>query len=308
MFSIFPKQYAADEREIKMDYFLNQLVNGICQGAIYALMAIGYSVVVGVVGMVTFTHGEIIMIGAFAAYYMFFLCGNNILLGLVVSFLASWIMGIFVYKICYERFFNAPRHVSLLCTIGFSMLVKNLAQIVFGPNQKPMLDVVPVRFFEVGRVRISILQIVIIITVISLATILSILFNKTKFGIKLKAVSQDKTASYMVGINVKKIAMVGNCLGCGLGGVAGLLLGIYYQTLQATMGGSLGMKAFASSVLGGLVDVRFSALGGLCIGIIENLGITISSASFRDVFAFGFLILVLIFKPQGFVSKKGTKV
>jgi branched-chain amino acid transport system permease protein len=88
-----------------MDYFLNQLINGICQGAIYALMAIGYSVVVGVVGMVTFTHGEVIMIGAFAAYYMFFLSGTNILLGLVVSFLASWILGFFVYKVCYERFF-----------------------------------------------------------------------------------------------------------------------------------------------------------------------------------------------------------
>lgn len=291
-----------------MDYFLNQLINGICQGAIYALMAIGYSVVVGVVGMVTFTHGEVIMIGAFAAYYMFFLSGTNILLGLVVSFLASWILGFFVYKVCYERFFNAPRHVSLLCTIGFSMLIKNLAQIFFGPNQKPMLDVVEPKFFKIGVVQISQLQIVIILTVVIMATLLSIVFNKTKFGIMLKAVSQDKTASYMVGIDVKKIAMLGNGLGCGLGGIAGLLLAIYYQTLQATMGGPLGMKAFASSVLGGLTDVRFSALGGLCIGIIENLGITISSASFRDMFAFGFLILVLIIRPQGFVSKKGAKV
>ncbi len=290
-----------------MDYYLNQLINGVCQGAIYALMAIGYSVVVGVVGMVTFTHGEVIMIGAFAAYYMFFLCGNNILLGLFVSFSASWILGFFVYKVCYERFFNSPRHVSLLCTIGFSMLIKNLSQIIFGPNQKPMLNVIENRFFRFGGVQISLLQIVIIITVITLASLLSLLFNKTKFGIMLKAVSQDKSASYMVGINVKRVAMIGNCLGCGLGGAAGLLLGIYYQTLQATMGGSLGMKAFASSVLGGLTDVRFSALGGLCIGIMENMGITISSASFRDIFAFGFLILVLIIRPQGFVSKKGAK-
>jgi branched-chain amino acid transport system permease protein len=271
-------------------------------------MAIGYSVVVGVVGMVTFTHGEVIMIGAFAAYYMFFLSGTNILLGLVVSFLASWILGFFVYKVCYERFFNAPRHVSLLCTIGFSMLIKNLAQIFFGPNQKPMLDVVEPKFLKIGVVQISQLQIIIILTVVVMASLLSIVFNKTKFGIMLKAVSQDKTASYMVGIDVKKVAMLGNGLGCGLGGIAGLLLAIYYQTLQATMGGPLGMKAFASSVLGGLTDVRFSALGGLCIGIIENLGITVSSASFRDMFAFGFLILVLIIRPQGFASKKGAKV
>ena len=281
-----------------MEYFLNHLINGLCQGAVYALMAIGYSVVVGVVGMVTFTHGEVIMIGSFAAFYTFELCGNNIVLGIISSFIASWLIGILVYKICYENFFTAPRHISL----------KNLAQIVFGPNQKPMLDVIAPRFFKIGTVQISQVQLLIMITVILLAAALSFLFSRTKFGIKLKAVSQDKTASYMMGINVKRMAMLGNCLGCGLGGIAGLLSSIYYQMLQATMGGSMGMKAFSSSVLGGLTDVRFSALGGLSIGIIENFGIMISSASFRDIFAFGFLIAVLIIKPTGFVSKRGVKV
>jgi len=291
-----------------MGYFLNQLINGLCQGAIYALMAIGYSVVVGVVGMVTFTHGEVIMIGSFTAYYVFLLWGNNLFLGFITSFAASWVLGIGVYKICYERFFNAPRHISLLCTIGFSMLIKNLAQIIFGPNQKPMLDIIRNRTFSLGPVQISVVQIVILGTVIILAAVLSIIFNKTSFGIKLKAVSQDKQAAYLMGINVRFIAMTGNCLGCGLGGIGGLLLAIYYQVLQATMGGAMGMKAFASSVLGGLTDVRFSALGGLLIGIVENLGITISTASFRDVFAFGFLILALVIRPQGFGPKVGEKV
>jgi branched-chain amino acid transport system permease protein len=291
-----------------MEYFLNQLINGICQGAIYALMAIGYSVVVGVVGMVTFTHGEVIMIGSFAAYYVFLYWGNNLLLGVLAGFGASFVLGLLVYKICYERFFKAPRHISLICTIGFSMLVKNLAQIIFGPNQKPMLEIVPLNFFSLGSVRISQVQIVIMVTVIVLALILSFLFNKTKFGIMLKAVSQDKNAAYLMGINVKVTAMMGNCLGCRLGGIGGLLLGIYYQSILATMGGSVGMKAFAASVMGGLTDVRFSALGGMIIGIVENLGITVSSASFRDIFAFSFLILVLIIRPQGFATKQGEKV
>lgn len=290
-----------------MEYFLNQVINGLCQGAIYALMAIGYSVVVGVVGMVTFTHGEVIMIGAFASFYIFDAVGNNLLLGVLGSFLASWLIGMFVYKVCYEHFFNAPRHISLICTIGVSMLIKNLAQIIFGPNQKPMLNVVENTTFSIGSVQISMVQIIVIITVVILAGLLSLFFNKTKWGIALRAVSQDKSASYMMGINVKRTAMIGNCIGCGLGGVAGMLLSIYYQTLSATMGGSLGMKAFSSSVLGGLTDIRCSALGGLCIGLIENLGITISSASFRDVFAFGFLILVLLIKPEGFASKKGVR-
>lgn len=290
-----------------MEYFLNQLLNGICQGSIYALMAIGYSVVVGVVGMVTFTHGEVIMIGAFASFYAFDIFGNNLFLGIISSFVASWLIGIVVYKVCYEKFFNSPRHISLLCTIGMSMLLKNLAQIVFGPNQKPMLDVVKAEAFNLGIVQISLVQIIVIVTVVVLSILLNLFFSKTRWGIALRAVSQDKTASYMMGINVKRIAMLGNCIGCGFGGIAGLLLSIYYQTLNATMGGTLGMKAFSSSVLGGLTDIRSSALGGLCIGIIENLGITISQASYRDIFAFIFLILVLIIKPEGFVSKKGAR-
>lgn len=286
-----------------MEYFLNQLINGLCQGAIYALMAIGYSVVVGVVGMVTFTHGEVIMIGAFASFYAFEMLGNNILIGAAAAFAASWLIGMFVYKVCYERFFNAPRHISLLCTIGVSILIKNLAQILFGPNQKPMLNVVRNSIYSVGYVNVSTVQMVIIVVVVFLAGLLSFFFNRTRWGIALRAVSQDKNAAYLVGINVRRTAMVGSCLGCGLGGIAGMLLSIYYQTLNATMGGPLGMKAFSSSVLGGLTDTRYSAIGGLCIGIIENLGITISSASFRDIFAFGFLILVLLIRPGGFVPK-----
>lgn len=290
-----------------MEYFINQIINGVCQGSIYALMAIGYSVIVGVVGMVTFTHGEVIMLVAFASFYIFEAFGNNLLFGLLGSFFASWIVGIMVYKVCYERFFDSPRHISLLCTIGMSMLLKNLAQIIFGPNQKPMLNIIENKAFEIGLVKISMVQIIVIITVIILSVLLTLFFNKTRWGIALRAVSQDKTASYMVGINVRRMAMIGNCIGCGFGGISGMLISIYYQTLSATMGGPLGMKAFSSSVLGGLVDIRSSALGGLCIGIIENLGITVSSASFRDVFAFAFLILVLIIKPEGFTSKKGVR-
>lgn len=295
-----------------MEYFLNQLINGLCQGAIYALMAIGYSVIVGVVGMVTFTYGEIMMIGAFAAYYVFLLVGPNLPLAIAAAFGASFIIGILVYKLCYERFFNAPRHISLLCTIGISMLIKNLAQILFGPETKPVLNVIENKTYTLhilgAAVDIKELQIVVIVLVIVFALALTLFFNKTKWGIALRAVSQDKDAAYMVGINVKTTAMMGNCIGCGFGGIAGILLSIYYYSVSATMGSTYSMKAFASSVLGGLVDIRFSALGGLCIGLIENMGIVVSSATFRDIFAFGFLILVLIIRPQGFVSKKGARV
>ena len=290
-----------------MEYVLGQILNGVCQGAIYALMAIGYSVIAGITGMLTFTHGEVMMIGAFAAYYTFLYAGNHILLGLFFAFVASWILGVAVYKICYEKFLSAPRHISLICTVGFSMVVKNMAQIIFGANRKPMLNIIDNRIFDLGLVKINLLQIVIFAVVITLAVILSLYMSKTRGGIALRAVSQEKTAAYMVGINVKRTAMMGNCIGCGLGGVAGVLMAIYYQTCYATMGSTLSMKAFSSAVLGGMTDIRLSALGGICIGVIENFGISLSSASFRDAFAFCFLILILVIRPQGFAVKKGAR-
>lgn len=288
-----------------MDYYLSQLINGICQGSIYALMAIGYSVVVGVVGLVTFTHGEVIMTGAFAAYFAFQLFGGNLLVGMVASFAASAFIGIFVYKVCYERFFDAPRHISLLLTIGVSMLLRNLTQILIGPNNLPLLNIVENRFFGMGVVGVTLVQIIVIVTVISFSLLLFLLFNRTRWGVMLRAVSQDKRAAALMGINVKATTLAGNCIGSGLGGIAGMLLAIYYQTLIATMGGSAGMKAFSASVLGGLTDVPSAALGGLSLGIIENLGITFTSASFRDIFAFIFLVLVLLIKPEGFARKHG---
>ena len=295
-----------------MEYVLNQLINGICQGAIYALMAIGYSTIVGVVGMVTFTYGEIMMIGAYGAFYAFQFAGNNIVLGLLFSFACSFVLGIAVYKLCYERFFNAPRHISLLCTIGFSMLVKNLVQIVFGPEVKSLPNVIQNKTFSLHLGSVSLdfrlLQLVIMGLVIVLALLLTLFFNHTRRGVALRAVSQSKEAAYLVGINVKRTAMLGNCIGCGFGGIAGCLLAIYYINFYSYTFGTFSTKAFSASVLGGLVDLRMSALGGLCIGIIENLGIAFSSATFRDVFAFLFLIVMLLLRPQGFAKKKGTRV
>lgn len=295
-----------------MEYVLNQLVNGICQGSIYALMAIGYSVIVGVVGMVTFAYGEIMMIGAFGAFYSFQYFGNNLPLAIVMAFASSFLLGIVVYKVCYEKFFNAPRHISLLCTIGFSMLMRNLAQIVFGPEIKPMINIIHNETFslQLGSVSVDfkLLQIIVMALVIFFAVSLTLFFNRTRWGVALRAVSQNKQAAYLMGINVRSTAMLGNSLGCAFGGIAGILLSIYYYAVSSTMWGGFSMKAFSASVLGGLVDLRMSALGGLCLGVIENLGITISSATFRDVFAFGFLILILVIRPQGFAAKKGNRV
>ncbi|MEA4970542.1 MAG: branched-chain amino acid ABC transporter permease [Candidatus Pelethousia sp.] len=289
------------------EYYFSQILNGICQGSIYALMAIGYSVVVGMTNLVTFAFGEIIMVGAFSAYYAFALCNNSLVMGLLASFLGGATVGYFVYKLCYEKFLAAPRYIAMVCTIGASMFLKAMGQIVFGPNRKPMTNIIENKFYGTGMLSISQLQIVILIVVVVVSCALAFIFNKTRLGICFKAVSQEKTAAYMMGINVKKTILYGNCIGCGMGGVAGMLIAIYYQTLQATMGDIYSMKAFASSVLGGLTDIRWSAVGGLLVGLIENIGITLTTTSMRNIFAFLFMFIILLIKPTGLGNKKGTK-
>ncbi|SFG62490.1 branched-chain amino acid ABC transporter permease [Oribacterium sp. WCC10] len=288
-------------------YFISQLMNGLCLGAIYALIALGVAVIIGIVGFATFTQGEVVMMGAYISFYVFLYGGNHVIPGILGSFIATWVLGMIIYKICYARFLDAPEHISLICTIGFSMLLKNIALIFFGADKKPMLNVIKSINYHFGPITVSNVQLLILGTVLILVLILSFVFTKTDWGIRLKAVSQNREAAALIGIDVEKTAMIGNSIGCALAGAAGTLIGIYYQSCYPTMGATLSMKAFTSATLGGLTSVPFAALGGILIGIIENIGIAFSSASFRDMFSFGFLILMLIFKPTGFARKRSVR-
>ena len=282
-----------------MSYFIEQLLNGICQGSIYALFAIGYTIIVGVVGLVSFTHGEVITIGAFSALFATTLGGNHILLTIFFSFAGSGLVGIVIHKVCYEKFWDSPRYIPLICTIGMSMLLKNTIQIAFGSETKAMPEVIPQGGIHFGEYMVTNVQITVIVVVVALCTILSLFLNKTKQGIILRAVSQDRKGAALVGIDVSKATLLGNLIGCGIGGVAGMLYALYYGSLSASMGGSASMKAFSASVLGGLVNTPASAIGGLLIGILENFGIALFSSSLRDMIAFVFLIIVLLFFPKG---------
>lgn len=290
---------ATEERLCVMSYILEQLLNGICQGSIYALFAIGYTIIVGVVGLVTFTHGEVIMIGAFSALFATTLGGSNILLTIMISFLGSGLVGIVIHKVCYEKFLDSPRYIPLICTIGMSMLIKNTVQIAFGSETKAMPEVIPPGGFRFGEYLLTNVQITVIAVVVVLCLTLTIFLNKTKQGVILRAVSQDRKGAALVGIDVKGATLLGNLIGCGIGGVGGMLYALYYGSLSASMGGSASMKAFSASVLGGLVDTPASAIGGLLIGILENFGIALFSSSLRDMIAFVFLIIVLLFFPKG---------
>lgn len=288
-------------------YVLQQVLNGICQGSIYALMAIGYAFIYGIVGLVTFSYGEVAMVGAFTAYFAFKLFGENLLLGLVAGVIGGVITGLLIHKFCYDRFLLSPKHIAMICTVAMSNMLKSLAQIFIGTEVKPMPAPMKGLYFEIGTMRISYIQVVVIITVIVLASGLTLFTKKTHLGMRLRAVSQNKTAASLVGINVRNATVLGNCIGCALGGVAGLLLAVYYSNVSPLLGASVGFKAFSAVVLGGLSNVGGAAIGGLLIGLLENVGIIFLPANYRDTVAFVFMVVVLIFFPQGIGTKKGDR-
>ncbi|HHW14860.1 MAG TPA: branched-chain amino acid ABC transporter permease [Firmicutes bacterium] len=287
---------------------LQQLLNGITQGSIYALMAIGFSVVLGIVGLVTFVHGEVIMIGAFAGFYAITLFHANVVVALLAGFAASWVLGSIIERVAYRPFRRSPEHIALICTIGASIILKNLGQAVFGTETQLVPDLFGDRFFMLGGLRVTFLQAAVLATVVAMCVLLQQLLYRTRLGISLRAVSMDKDAAALLGVNINRAISIGNSVGCALGGVAGVLLGMYYNSVNPVMGAEAGMKAFAAAVLGGLTSIPGAALGGLLLGIFENMGVALFSSGYRDIIAFLILISVLLVRPSGILGRREERV
>ena len=290
-------------------YVLQQLINGLSQGSIYALMAIGYTLIVGVVGLITFAYGEMVMIGAMSAYLFYTYVTPNFFLGLLVAFISSGIAGIFIHKVAYERFLDAPKSIALLCTVGCSLLIKNLAQIAFGSQgnaMPPAFETKPFYLFGTD-LYITTIHMVVIAIVVVLAIGLSLFLYKTRVGLMLRAVSQDKMAASLGGINVKKVTLIGNIVGTGLGGIAGLLYGTYLTNVSTVFGTVVGLKAISACVLGGMTNIPGAALGALLIGILENFGIALFTSSYRDIIGFLVVFIALSFRPEGLFVFDFTK-
>ena len=290
-------------------YVLQQLINGLSQGSIYALMAIGYTLIVGVVGLITFAYGEMVMIGAMSAYLFYTYVTPNFFLGLLVAFISSGIAGIFIHKVAYERFLDAPKSIALLCTVGCSLLIKNLAQIAFGSQgnaMPPAFETKPFYLFGTD-LYITTIHMVVIAIVVVLAIGLSLFLCKTRVGLMLRAVSQDKMAASLVAINVKKVTLIGNIVGTGLGGIAGLLYGTYLTNVSTVFGTVVGLKAISACVLGGMTNIPGAALGALLIGILENFGIALFTSSYRDIIGFLVVFIALSFRPEGLFVFDFTK-
>jgi len=297
-------------------YFLQQFINGLTLGAVYGLVAIGYTMVYGIIGMINFAHGEIYMIGAFITVIGFAVISaagiGSVALGLlvvlVVSILVTSLYGWSVERVAYRPLRHSTRLAPLISAIGMSILLQNYVQLLQGARVKTMAPVLQGSITLMQRgdgfaVSISYLQIVILVLTVGLMTAITLLVGKTPLGRAQRACEQDKIMAALVGINVDRTISTTFVLGAILAAVAGFMVTLYYGVVDFFMGFLAGMKAFAAAVLGGIGSLPGAMIGGVLIGMIESFWGGYVNAEYKDVAVFGVLMLVLLLRPNGLFGR-----
>jgi len=293
--------------------FLQQLVNGLTLGSVYALIALGYSMVYGILELINFAHGEIYMLGAYlgiiflALFTSIGLTAQNLPLSLLLTIILSIIVcscyGFTIEKIAYRPLRNAPRLSPLISAIGVSIFLQNYVMLTQGATDKVFPHIFGVAGFQFMSVRMTFLQLFIIITAVVLMIALRFFVKKTRLGKAMRAVAQDKTMAALLGINIDTIISVTFIIGSGLAAVAGLMVAMYYGLVNYFIGYIAGIKAFTAAVLGGIGSIRGAMVGGMLLGLVESLGGSYISAEYKDAYAFIILIIILLIKPGGLFGK-----
>jgi len=298
-----------------MEYFAQQLINGIALGSIYGLIAIGYTMVYGIVGMINFAHGDIFMIGGFIsliAFLIFVSIGLTsipliLLLVLLVAMATTALYGWTVERIAYRPLRQSFRLAPMLSAIGMSFVLGNFAQVSQGAQVKPVPPIVTGGFtlFERNNfaVQLSNVQIIVVVTTIVLLAIFSFIVAKTRLGRDMRACEQDQTMAALLGVDTDRTISMTFVIGAALAAVAGLMYLLYYGVVDFYMGFIAGIKAFTAAVLGGIGSLPGAMLGGLAIGLIETFWSAYFSVEYKDVAAFSILIVVLIFMPTGILGR-----
>ncbi|GAW93671.1 branched-chain amino acid ABC transporter permease [Calderihabitans maritimus] len=294
-----------------MAEFLQQVLNGVSLGSIYALIALGYTMVYGIIQLINFAHGEILMVGTYIGFFSITVLGLDLFSSLILSMAGAAVLGMLIERIAYKPLRNSTRLAALITAIGMSLFLQNTGLLVLGAEYRSFPQVIPniqYRFFN-GQVVITSRQILIFAVTVVMMVMLQYIVKRTKMGKAMRAVSLDKDAARLMGINVDTTISFTFALGSALAAVAGILLGIYYNTIHPLMGLVPGLKAFVAAVLGGIGVIPGAMAGGFLLGIIEALVSGYWSSMFRDAVAYGILILILLVKPSGLLGKDaGEKV
>ncbi len=289
--------------------FLSNLINGISLGSIYAVIALGYTMVYGIAKMLNFAHGDVIMIGAYVVYLASVKAGLHPLIAVVVSMIACTILGITIEKIAYKPLRQSTSLAVLITAIGVSYFLQNMALAIFGANPINFTSVVSIpaiKLFD-GQIVISGEASTAIVVSILIVIALSIFIKKTKSGKAMLAVSEDKGAAQLMGINVNQTISLTFAIGSALAAVAGALYCSAYPILSNTTGAMPGIKAFTAAVFGGIGSIPGAMIGGILIGVIEILGKAYISTQLADAIVFGVLIIILMVKPTGILGKKTSE-
>jgi branched-chain amino acid transport system permease protein len=287
--------------------FLTQLSNGLALGSIYALTAIGFTMVYGIISLINFAHGDIYMVGAFVALTCISVFGMGILPAFLIGMVGAALVGLLLARFAYSPVFKAPRINLFLCAIGGSIFLENFAMLAWGPETKSFPAVIHNKYYHFLGFTFSTLQLIIFATSVALVVILTSVVKYTRAGRAMRATSQDMNAARLMGINTNTIVYVTFILGSSLGAAAGILVGMYYKAVFPMMGFAPGLKAFIAAVIGGIGSIPGAMIGGLIMGVAETLGAAYISSGYRDGIAFVILILILLIKPSGIMGKAGTE-
>ena len=285
-----------------MNLFTQQIVNGLSLGAIYALIALGYTMVYGICKLINFAHGDIIMVGSYITYVLL-ANGISLPVAIIASVVGCVIVGVLIEKIAYKPLRDTSRISLLITAIGISYLLQNLCQLIMGVNPLTFPSIIGIESLNFFGVTITGNMLVTLIISIILMIVIDLLVKKTKIGKAMRAVSEDREAASLMGININSIISITFAIGSALAAIAGILWAANYPQLKPTMGSLPGIKAFIAAVFGGIGIVPGAVLGGFLLGLIETMTKAYISTQFSDGIVFFILIVMLIFKPNGIFGK-----
>ena len=286
-----------------MTVFFSQLINGLSLGSIYALIALGYSMVYGIILLLNFAHGDVIMVGAYMSWFVMNQLGLGPVTAVCATILTCTLLGVVIEKVAYTPLRNAPRISLLITAIGVSFFLEYTAELILGSGAKVIPAYYTNQTFRLGKVPLGLTSIITLaVTVLSMLG-LTFLVQKTKLGKAMRAVSEDMDAARLMGINVNSTISFTFAVGSALAGIGSVLYCCSYPQATPTMGSMLGLKAFVAAVLGGIGSIPGAMVGGLVLGIAESMTTGYLSGNYEDALAFALLILILIFRPDGILGK-----
>lgn len=289
-----------------MDYFAQQAINAIQLGSIYALIALGYSMVYGVLVMINFAHGDVFMVSAFFCFLLLLAVPAPFVAALIIVMLATAVLGAAIERLAYRPLRNAPRVSAIITALGCGLIIQNTT-LSISPYSQRMPELFKPVVWNFAGLTVSSLQVLIIGVSVGLMLALDFFIRKTRYGMAMRAIAQDRAAVALMGVPVNTVISMTFAIGAALGGAAGVLYASAYPVISATMGVLVGWKAFVAAVIGGIGNVRGAVLGAYLLGAVEVFTVTVLPSTYRDLVVYSLLLVILIFKPHGLLGRPAVQ-